>query len=204
MPEPSRTSDPRPTPTTPLAGWIDAVAAPPPSPAGGAAAAITASLAAALAEMVAALTHSKERYAAGHERARPVLDRAPQLRGELLHLAVRDAEAFQRFLSARGEARTAALHEAARIQLDLLIGATAAADLAVTMADVGAPSALGDAATGAFLAAAAARSAYWAMRSDLDPTSAESATMLSLGLELLEKVEAAEWRVRQILNERIR
>jgi len=197
------TSDPRPTPKTPLAGWIDAVAALPPSPGGGSAAAIAASLAAALAEMVAALTHSRERYAAGHERARPVLDRAPRLRDELLHLAVRDAEAFEHFLSARGEARTKAGHEAAGIQLDLLEGATAAADLAVTMADAGAPSALGDAATGAFLAAAAARSAYWAMRSDLDAAAAESAPMLSRGLELLEKAEAAEWRVRQILNERI-
>lgn len=198
------TSDPRPTPKTPLADWIDAVAALPPSPAGGSVAAIAASLAAALAEMVAVLTHSKERHAAGHERARSVLGRAPQLRDELLHLAVRDAEAFARFLGARGEARTKALEDAARIQLDLLKGAAAATDLAVTMADAGAPSALGDAATGAFLAAAAARSAYWAMRSDLDATSAQSAPMLSLGLELLEQAEAAEWRVRQILNERIR
>lgn len=198
------TSDPRPTSRTPLADWIGAVAALPPSPGGGAAAAIAASLAAALAQMVAALTHSKERYAVGHERARSVLGRAPQLRDQLLDLAVRDAEAFERFLGARGEARTDALGEAARIQLDLLEGAVAAADLAVMMADAGARSALGDAATGTFLAAAAARSAYWAMRSDLDPASAESAPMLSLGLELLEKAEAAEWRARQILNERIR
>ena len=77
-------------------------------------------------------------------------------------------------------------------------------DLAATMADVGVRSALGDAATSAFLAAAAARSAYWAMRADLDPTHAESRSMLSSGLELVEKAEAAEWRVRQILNERIR
>ena len=198
------TSDPHPPPPTPLARWIDAVAALPPSPGGGAAAAIAASLGAALSEMVAALTDGKERYAAGHERARSVLGRAPQLRDELLHLAVRDTEAFEHFLSARGEARTEALHDAARIQLDLLKGAAAAADLAVTMADAGASSALGDAATGGFLAAAAARSAYWALRVDLDPMSTEAAPMLSLGLELLEKAEAAEWRVRQILNERIR
>ena len=71
------------------------------------------------------------------------------------------------------------------------------------MADVGASSALGDAATATFLAAAAARSAFWAMRSDLDAASAEASPMLSLGLELVEKAEAAEWRARQILNERI-
>jgi len=72
------------------------------------------------------------------------------------------------------------------------------------MADVGAVSALGDAATGTFLAAAAARSAYWAMRADLDASTPESAAMSSQGLELVEKAEAAEWRVRQIVNERIR
>ena len=51
----------------------------------------------------------------------------------------------------------------------------------------GAPSALGDAATGAFLAAAAARSAYWAMRADLDPTSPDAEPILSSGLELVEQ-----------------
>ena len=71
------TSDPRPTPLTPLADWIGAVSALPPSPGGGAAAAIAASFAAALAQMVAALTHGKERYAASHERVRSVLGRAP-------------------------------------------------------------------------------------------------------------------------------
>lgn len=198
------TNQPRPTIDTSLAGWIDAVAAEPPSPAGGSAAAIAASLATALARMVAGLTESKERYAAGHERARSVLGRAPQLQAELLELAIRDAEAFEGFLRARGPERPAALRVAAGIQLDLLKGAAAAADLAVIMADAGAPSALGDAATAAFLAAAAARSAYWAMRADIDPAAPESAPMLSLGLELLGRAEKAEWRVRQILNERIR
>jgi formiminotetrahydrofolate cyclodeaminase len=194
----------RPTTQSSLSTWLDAVAALPPSPAGGSAAAIAAALASALATMVAALTQGKERYAALHERARSVLGRATPLRGELLALAVRDAEAFEKFFGARGAAKTEALREAATVQLELLRGAASAADLAATMADAGAPSALGDAATGTFLAAAAAKSAYWAMRADLDATSADSVTMLASGLELVEKAEAAEWRVRQILNERIR
>jgi formiminotetrahydrofolate cyclodeaminase len=193
-----------PTLQSPLSDWSDAVAAPPPGPAGGSAAAIAAALAVALAEMVATLTHSKDRYAAGHERARSVLGRASELRSELLGLAVRDADAFEKFFHARGEAKTTALREAAAVQLELLKGAAAAADLAVTMADAGAPSALGDSATGAFLAAAAARSAYWAVRADLDPASPEAESMLAGGLGLVEKAEAAEWRARQILNERIR
>jgi formiminotetrahydrofolate cyclodeaminase len=196
--------DSRPNPQSSLNAWLDAVAAAPPSPAGGSAAAIAAALATALATMVAGLTREKESYAAMHERAREVLERAAPLRAELLALAVRDAEAFEKFLRARGAARTEALREAAAVQLELLEGAATAGDLAATMADVGVRSALGDAATSAFLAAAAARSAYWAMRADLDPAFEGSPSMLSSGLGLVEKAEAAEWRVRQILNERIR
>ncbi len=154
--------------------------------------------------MVADLTRTKESYAPQHERAHHVLERAAPLRTELLALAVRDAEAFENFLVTRGDARTQALREAAAVQYELLERAVSVGDLAATMADVGVHSALGDAATGAFLAAASARSAYWAMRADLDPTHAETRSMLSSGLELVEKAEAAEWRVRQILNERIR
>jgi methenyltetrahydrofolate cyclohydrolase len=193
-----------PGPDSSLRDWIDAVAALPPSPAGGSAAAIAAALAAALATMVADLTRAKERYAPQHERARHVLERAAPLRTDLLALAVRDAEVFGNFLVARGDARTEALREAAAVQYELLERAVSVGDLAATMADVGVRSALGDAATSAFLAAAAARSAYWAMRADLDSTHTESRSMLSSGLELVEKAEAAEWRVRQILNERIR
>ena len=196
--------DSRPNLQSPLTHWVDAVAALPPSPAGGSAAAIAAALAAALASMVADLTRNRESYASAHERARAVVERAAPLRDQLLALAVRDADVFEKFLVARGPARTAALREAAAVQLELLHGAADAADLAATMADVGLRSALGDAATAAFLAAAASRSAYWAMRADLDPAYGESGSMLSAGLELVEKTEAAEWRVRQILNERIR
>ena len=193
-----------PSPDSSLSDWIAAVAAPPPSAAGGSSAAIAAALAAALAAMVADLTRAKESYAPQHERARHVLERAAPLRTELLALAVRDAEAFENFLVTRGDARTQALREAAAVQHELLERAVSVGDLAATMADVGVRSALGDAATSAFLAAAAARSAYWAMRADLDSTQADSRSMLSSGLELVEKAEAAEWRVRQILNERIR
>ncbi|MGH7499654.1 MAG: cyclodeaminase/cyclohydrolase family protein [Gemmatimonadales bacterium] len=192
------------TPVTPLTEWLDAVAAPRPTPAGGSAAAIAAALAASLAEMVAGITRSRERYAASHDRAAVVLERAGAMRAELLTLAVQDAEVFALFTGARGEAKERALREAAEVQLEVLRRASAVADLAATMADVGAVGALGDAATGTFLAAAAARSAYWAMRADLDVSTPESAAIASRGLELVEKAEAAEWRVRQIATERIR
>lgn len=193
-----------PTPQTPMSDWLDALAAARSSPAGGSAAAIAGALAAALAEMVAGITRKRERYASAHERAAKVLERAGVIRSELQALAVRDAEVFGHVTAARGETKEQALREAADVQLEVLRRAADAADLAATMADVGVAGALGDAATGTFVAAAAARSAYWAMRADLDSSSAESGPLLSLGLELVDKAEAAEWRVRQIVNERIR
>src|SRR5580765_191804 len=146
-----------PSPDSSLSDWIDAVAALPPSPAGGSAAAIAAALAAALTTMMADLTRAKASYAPQHERARHVLERAAPLRADLLALAVRDAEVFGNFLVARGDAKTEALREAAAVQYELLERAGSVADLAATMADVGVRSALGDAGTSAFLAAAAAR-----------------------------------------------
>lgn len=193
-----------PAPHTPLDDWLDAFAAAGVSPAGGSAAAIAAALSAALAEMVGGITRKRERYAAAHERANQVAERAAVLRGELVALAVRDAQVFGVFFGARGAEKALALREAAEVQLGVLRGAAAAAELAVTMADIGVAGALGDAATGTFLAAAAARSAYWAMRADIDVSTPEGAAMSSLGLKLVDEAEAAEQRVRQILGDRIR
>ncbi len=192
------------TPQSTMTDWLDALAAANSNPAGGSAAAIAGALAAALAGMVAGITRKRERYASAHDRAAAVLDRASTIRRELQDLAVRDAKVFAHFTAAKGEAKAGALLEAASVQMEVLRRAADAADLAATMADVGMAAALGDAATGSFLAAAAARSAYWAMRADLDPTSPESGPMLASGLELVDEAEAAEWRVRQILSERIR
>ncbi|MGH2709413.1 MAG: hypothetical protein ACRDJK_14125, partial [Actinomycetota bacterium] len=79
------------------------------------------------------------------------------------------------------------------------------AELAGEIAETGLASALGDAATAAFLAGGSARSAYWAIRSDLAGFSRDSETqsLLDSALALLERVEAAEWRVRQLLSERV-
>ncbi|MEO7986567.1 MAG: cyclodeaminase/cyclohydrolase family protein [Gemmatimonadales bacterium] len=193
-----------PAPETPLAGWLDAFAAAGVSPAGGSAAAIGGALAAALAEMVAGITRKRERYASAHERAAEVVERAAVLRGELLALAVRDAEVFGAFFGARGAEKERVLRHAADVQLAVLRGAAAAAELAATIAGIGATGALADAATGTFLAAAAARSAYWAMRADIDISTSDGASMSAMGLKLVEEAEAAERRVGQIVSERIR
>jgi glutamate formiminotransferase/formiminotetrahydrofolate cyclodeaminase len=199
--------------------WCEAIAGPSASPAGGSAAAIATGLAAALVEMVAGLTSQREKYADVHDRARAARPRAADLRQRLLELAARDAEALARFTRAlslpqtseadrqvRAEAKRSALRDAAVVQIDLLGHAADVADLAVVMAEGGLASALGDSATAGFLSAGAARSAYWAIRSDLQSAGSdpEVPARLERALSLLERVEAAEWRVRQILSERVR
>jgi formiminotetrahydrofolate cyclodeaminase len=198
--------------------WSDAVAAASPSPAGGAVAALVAALAAALVTMVAGLTTRREKYAAVHGHAQEVLERAESLRAELLELATYDAEAVAEYLdalrlpqgteferTAREAARKATLLEAARVQLELLHQAGDVAALSEAMAGSGVATAIGDAATAAFLAVAAGRSAYWSVRSNLrqlgQPEDYRSLIETASGtLELLEEIEI---RVRQLLDERV-
>jgi glutamate formiminotransferase/formiminotetrahydrofolate cyclodeaminase len=198
--------------------WSDAVAAASPTPAGGAVAALAAALAAALVTMVAGLTTRREKYAAVHGHAQEVLERAESLRAELVELATYDAEAVAEYLdalrlpqgteferTAREAARRATLLEAARVQLELLHLAGDVAALSEAMAGSGVATAIGDAATAAFLAVAAGRSAYWSVRSNLrqlgQPEDYRSLIDTASGtLELLEEIEI---RVRQLLDERV-
>jgi formiminotetrahydrofolate cyclodeaminase len=202
-----------------LEEWCEAIAGPRVAPAGGSAAAIATGLAAAVVAMVAGLTSGREKYAEVHDQAQSAQARALELRQRLLTIAVRDAEALEAFTqalalprstegerAARAEARRLALVAAASVQLELLAHAAEVAALSVAMAESGLASALGDSATAGFLAAGAARSAYWAIRSDLQGVGSDPGNpgRLENALSLLERVEAAEWRVRQILSERVR
>jgi formiminotetrahydrofolate cyclodeaminase len=198
--------------------WSDAVAAPSAIPAGGAVAALASALAAALVTMVAGLTTQREKYAAVHRHARETLERADALRGELLDLATQDAIVIAEYMdaltlpqeteferTAREAARRAALLEAARVQLELLHQAAEVAALAEAMVGSGVATAIGDAATASFLAAAASRSAYWSIRSNLKSIGRadETRPMVETAVVTLERVEAAEIRVRQLLDERV-
>lgn len=198
--------------------WLAAIARPAATPAGGAAAALSAALAAALVEMVAGMTAERERYAPVHQRVRAVRARAATLREELLGLARRDADVFADFeralalpratedeRSARQAAKLEALSEGARVQLEVLERAGEIAGLAADLADEGLASAVGDSAAAGFLAAGAARSAYWAVKSNLQDPGAKpgDAELTARGLELLAGAEAAENRARRILGERV-
>jgi methenyltetrahydrofolate cyclohydrolase len=198
--------------------WSDAVAAANATPAGGAVAALATALAAALVAMVAGLTTRREKYAAVHGYAQEILDRAEVLRADLLELARHDAIVIAEYMdaltlpqsteferTARDAARRAALLEAARVQLELLDQAAEVASLAEAMVGSGVATAIGDAATASFLAAAACRSAYWSIRGNLKAIGRpnETRALVESAVVTLERVEAAEIRVRQVLDERV-
>jgi formiminotetrahydrofolate cyclodeaminase len=198
--------------------WSDAVAAANATPAGGAVAALATALAAALVAMVAGLTTRREKYAAVHGYAQETFDRAELLRGDLLEFARHDAIVIAEYMdalslpqsteferTARDAARRAALLEAARVQLELLDQAAEVASLAEAMVGSGVATAIGDAATASFLAAAACRSAYWSVRGNLKAIGRpnETRALVESAVVTLERVEAAEIRVRQVLDERV-
>jgi formiminotetrahydrofolate cyclodeaminase len=198
--------------------WSDAVAAASATPAGGAVAALGSALAAALVAMVAGLTTQREKYAAVHGYAQDILGRAEVLRNELVELATRDATVIAEYLealglpqsteferTARDAARRTALLEAARVQLELLEHAAEVTGLAEAMVGSGVATAIGDAATASFLAAATSRSAYWSIRSNVKAIGRpdEMRPLVERAVVTLERVEAAEIRVRQLLDERV-
>ena len=78
-------------------------------------------------------------------------------------------------------------------------------NIAEEIAQRGHAGSMGDAATAVFLAAGAARGAYWAIRSNLGggTTGSEGRSLPDSALSHLERVEANEWRVRQLLSERV-
>jgi formiminotetrahydrofolate cyclodeaminase len=198
--------------------WSDAVAEATSTPAGGAVAALATALAASLVAMVAGLTIQREKYAAVHDHARDTLERAEQLRGDLLDMATLDTVAVAEYMdalrlpqgteferTAREAAKRAALIEAARVQLELLHQAAEVAELAEGMVGSGLATAIGDAASASFLAAATSRSAYWSIRSNLKAGGwpEEARVLIDTGWVALEQVEAAELRVQQLLEDRV-
>ena len=204
-------TDPKPLDSTAsLEQWTAAIAAPTASAGGGAAAAVGLALAAALVEMVAGLTVRRERYAEVHPDARAAAVRAGALRAESLALARSDAAAFAAFERAlalprdteaaraeRERAKESAYREGARVQHELLGRAEQTARLALDLAGRGLVSAAGDAATAVFLAAAAARSAEAAVRSNLaGATDPEASAMIQTSAGMLAKVDEMERRAR--------
>jgi glutamate formiminotransferase/formiminotetrahydrofolate cyclodeaminase len=154
--------------------FVAEVASREPSPGGGAAAAHAASLGAALGEMIAHLTAGREKYAEVEEEVLEVLALLTPLRERLGRAVREDAASFERVMEARRAPQEtederveragkveSALKGAATIPLEVAGLAVQVLELLETLAEIGNPNALSDAATGAQLSLAAVASARY-------------------------------------------
>lgn len=99
-----------------LQQFLAALASDAPTPGGGTAAAIAGAMGASLAEMVAHLTLSKEKYAASHEAVRPIAEAGAGARGEFLDLAREDSGAYDEVVAARRMPKGTEEEKAARFR----------------------------------------------------------------------------------------
>ncbi len=155
-----------------LSELLEAIASEAPTPGGGTAAAVAAAMGAALAEMVAGVTLSKEKYAASHEAVRPIAEAAREARREFLTLAREDSEAYDLVVAARRlpkdteeekAARSKRIEQANRQATEVpMRTARAAARLLASLPELvekGNPNAASDAGSAALLLEAAAEAA---------------------------------------------
>ncbi|HEY9448660.1 MAG TPA: cyclodeaminase/cyclohydrolase family protein, partial [Gemmatimonadaceae bacterium] len=160
-----------------LADFVASVAAATPTPGGGSVAAHTGALAAALTQMVAALTVGRKKYAAVEEDFREVARRGAELSRRLNELVALDAQSYAAVSSAyklpkdtpeqqekRAAAITAALIGASEVPLETARAAAAVAALAEIAAAKGNTNAVSDAGVAALLAEAACRGAAYNVR----------------------------------------
>jgi len=147
---------------------LDKLASDAPTPGGGSASALAGAQAAALVEMVAALTLGNPKYASAHAALAPIRTKAAGYRAELADLVDRDAEAYDGVVTAmrlpkqtdeekaaRKTARERALRYAAEIPLKTAELAAAVSDLAASSAGLANPSAGSDLQVATMLAEAA-------------------------------------------------
>jgi glutamate formiminotransferase / formiminotetrahydrofolate cyclodeaminase len=154
--------------------FVEDVASGEPAPGGGAAAAQAAALGAALGEMIGNLTSGREKYSDVEMDVRDSLNDLKPLRARLEIAAHDDASSFAAVMEARrmpqatederlvrsGEIE-AALKGAATVPLEVAGVSVQVLELLETLAEIGNPNALSDAATGAQLALAAVASARY-------------------------------------------
>jgi len=155
-----------------LAEFVDQLASDAPTPGGGTAAAFAGAMGAALAAMVAALTLTREKYAASHDAVRPIAQAASAARREFMDLAREDSIAYELVVAARRlpketdaqkTARDNALALANRRATEVPMRTAKVAARMLTLlpelVEKGNPSAASDAGTAALLLEAAAEAA---------------------------------------------
>lgn len=160
-----------------MSAFTAAVASAAPTPGGGSVAAHVGALAAALTQMVAALTVGRPKFASVDAEMRDVLRESSSLGATLSTLVVRDAESYaavsaayklpktpEPAAAARREAIAAALIGAAQVPLETAQICLRVARLAAAAATHGNPNAVSDAGVAALLAEAACRGAAYNVR----------------------------------------
>ena len=197
---------------------VDALASVAPTPGGGTAAALAGAMGASLAEMVAALTVAKDKYAASHDAVRPIGEAAARTRERLLALAQEDSDSYDAVVAARRlpketdierTERTRRMAEANRLaaEVPLRTGREAAGLLALLpeLAEKGNPNAASDAGVGGLLAGAAARGALLNVRINLPQLSdpSERARREAEAAALQASLDGAEAAVRAAVASRL-
>ena len=154
-------------------GFVDELSSDSPAPGGGSVSALAASMGAALASMVAVLSHGRK----GFEATQPELDRiavrAQQLKDELLSAVDADTAAFDSLLdamrmakstpeemAARDAALAAATVQATEVPLGVMERCPEVIDLCREIGRIGLQASLSDAGVGAQMGRAAAAGAY--------------------------------------------
>lgn len=139
-----------------------------PVPGGGGASALAGALGIALGNMVGALTVGKKKYAGVEAEIVSVNEKACALRGELLELAGKDAEAFEPLAAAysipkddpgKDAVMEKALREAAEVPLSIMKKCCEAIALTAVYAEKGSAIAISDAGCAAAMCRAALESA---------------------------------------------
>jgi glutamate formiminotransferase/formiminotetrahydrofolate cyclodeaminase len=199
--------------------FVGEVASAEPAPGGGAAAAHAASLGAALGEMIARLTTGREKYRDVEQEVSETLADLTPLRARLERAAADDAASFNRVMEARrlpqssederivraGEIE-AALKGAATVPLEVAGVAAQVLELLETLAEIGNPNALSDAATGAQLSLAAVASARYNVLVNTAEIEDEEFTLehRSRADDLLERAREIAARVEALLMDSIK
>ncbi len=156
-----------------LRAFADELSTDSPAPGGGSVAAVAGGLGAALAAMVASLSHSKKGFEAAQARLEAIAARGQALKDRLLAAVDEDTAAFDRLLEAmrlpRGTsdeqaAREAALGAATLAAIEVPLGVLEACpeilELCLEAARIGLQASRSDAGTGAQVTRAAAAGAY--------------------------------------------
>lgn len=137
--------------------FTDALASRAPVPGGGGASALVGAVGVALGSMVGNLTTGKRKYADFEEELSSIMDRAEDLRNELIRLIDADAAAFEPLSRAYGipgdapgrqETMESALKLACTVPMDIMRTLCSVIDLHVVLAEKGSVLAISDVGVG--------------------------------------------------------